>query len=101
VYWCASVGVWYDVAEYSGSRGESRSGQDRSHAGTRVRLTVDPAANDSVQVMPDVRGLSARQAMLWLTQQGVKVTVKGTGTVQRQSTKAGEPLPAEAVLQCI
>lgn len=72
-----------------------------ARAGSRVRLTVDPSASDSVQVMPDVRGLSARQAVLWLTQQGVKVTVKGTGTVQRQSTKAGQPLPAEAVLQCI
>lgn len=69
--------------------------------GGRVRLSVEETASDSVRVMPDVRGLSARQAVLWLSQQGVKVTVKGTGTVQRQSTKAGQPLPAEAVLQCI
>lgn len=50
--------------------------------------------------MPDLAGLSARQAMVWLRTLGTDVQVDGRGTVTGQQPEAGEPLPDRVVLTC-
>ncbi|ARA95114.1 penicillin-binding protein [Rhodothermaceae bacterium RA] len=67
--------------------------------GARVRLR--PAAPDtSAPVMPDVTGLSVRQAVFWLAARGVHVEVQGRGRVTAQSVPAGATLPERVVLRC-
>ncbi|MEM6647842.1 MAG: penicillin-binding transpeptidase domain-containing protein, partial [Bacteroidota bacterium] len=65
--------------------------------GDRVSMRLDGVIRES---MPDLRGLSSRQAMFWLQSRGIEVEVKGRGVVQRQSVEAGAPLPTRAVLTC-
>lgn len=66
--------------------------------GTRINLTV--AEVDSSESMPDLTGLSAREAMFWLQERGVTARLEGNGTVVSQSPKKGARLPVEAVLRC-
>jgi cell division protein FtsI (penicillin-binding protein 3) len=42
--------------------------------------------------MPDVRGMSARDAVYVLEKRGYRVTVKGAGRVVGQSPAAGNPV---------
>lgn len=63
--------------------------------GVPIRLAT---ARDSVQVMPDLEGLSSREARSWLAELGVDVDLDGHGAVRRQSPSAGSPLPARARL---
>ncbi|MEM1041080.1 MAG: PASTA domain-containing protein [Bacteroidota bacterium] len=48
--------------------------------------------------MPDLRGLSARQAAGWLAALGVAAQLRGAGVVADQSPAPGSPLPETAVL---
>jgi len=66
---------------------------------TRVRLTV-AAADTTESTMPDLTGLSAREATFWLASLGVNVRIEGRGLVAAQSPRAGAPLPERAVLRC-
>ncbi len=43
-------------------------------------------------VMPDVRGMNASDAVFLLENRGIKVKVKGAGTVKKQSINAGEKI---------
>lgn len=63
-----------------------------------VRLTTTDA--DSAAVMIDLRGWSARDAVLWLRAHGSEPQVAGSGTVEDQSAAPGEPLPASVRLTC-
>lgn len=63
--------------------------------GVPVRLTAEP---DTVQVMPDLEGLSAREAMAWLKALNVDVVLSGHGTVVRQSPEPGAALAGSARL---
>ncbi len=67
--------------------------------GMRVTLTA-AAAPDSVTRMPDVRGLSARRALAWLSRWGMQVTVQGSGAVFEQHPAPGRPLQATVLLEC-
>ena len=71
-----------------------RAGQDVLQ-GVPVRLA---SAMDSVRTMPDLTGLSSREAMTWLTQLGIDVDLDGHGSIVRQSPSEGSPLPARARL---
>jgi cell division protein FtsI/penicillin-binding protein 2 len=53
----------------------------------------------NAQVMPDVTGLGARDAMRVLTQLGMAVRMRGNGVVMTQSPAAGEPIVSGAVSQ--
>lgn len=64
--------------------------------GDRVRLV--PAAAPPPSVMPDLRGLSSRQAVYWLAVRGVKVRLQGSGVVAAQAPQPGAALPEQAVL---
>lgn len=61
--------------------------------GQRVRLVLDPAspAPDEPAV-PDLAGLSAREAIFWTRSLGADIKLEGRGTVYRQEPEAGTPL---------
>jgi cell division protein FtsI (penicillin-binding protein 3) len=67
--------------------------------GRRVRLETQrvPLSEES---MPDLTGLSARQAMYWMASRGIEARIEGTGVVVSQSPAAGEPLPERALVRC-
>lgn len=56
-------------------------------AGYRVRTV-----HRMKEVMPDVRGLGARDAVYILEKQGLRVQLNGSGRVRRQSVEAGQPI---------
>ncbi len=67
--------------------------------GDAVRLEV--AQRDTLaRRMPDLRGLSARQAIYWLAAYSVAVRVEGHGQVVAQWPDPGTPLPNEVYLRC-
>lgn len=53
----------------------------------------------SGSVMPDVRGMGARDAMYLLEKKGVKVELKGFGRVRRQSVLPGSKLSKNQLIQ--
>ena len=61
---------------------------------------MDVRADAPGAPMPDLKGLSARQAVFWLRALGADVEVEGRGTVTGQAPEAGEPLPERALLTC-
>lgn len=61
--------------------------------GVPVRLA---SRVDTLRVMPDLDGLSSREAVAWLTQLGVEAVLEGHGTVRQQQPAAGSPLPSRA-----
>lgn len=66
-----------------------------------VRLAADEYDTTAVpNAMPNLQGLSARQATAWLASLGVPVTVRGTGVVTDQSPEPGASLPGAAWLAC-
>jgi len=63
--------------------------------GVPVRLA---SATDSTRVMPNVTGMSGREATAWLGQLGVEVDLDGHGVVRRQSPSPGSALTGRARL---
>ena len=53
---------------------------------------------DSISVMPDVTGLSLRDAYTWLRHLGINVSIEGHGVVWRQSPDPGSPMPSMAAI---
>ncbi len=68
--------------------------------GKRVNLEIAPPDTMPVALMPDLTGLSTRQAVFWSHATGIDVKLEGQGMVVSQTPKAGEPLAATAVLRC-
>ncbi len=64
----------------------------------RTRITLADTRNDRDPQMPDLTGLTAREAMYWLRAMDVDVRIEGSGTVVRQSPQAGAPRPETAIL---
>jgi beta-lactam-binding protein with PASTA domain len=81
--------AWQPVAEVRPGPGT------RAEVGRAVRL--DPATR-ATRRTPDLRGLSARQAVAWLASLGVRARVVGSGAVAAQSVRAGAALPHELTL---
>lgn len=69
-----------------------------THTGAAVRLATE--ARSEVRVMPDVGGLTAREAVYTLALHGIEARIDGAGVVIRQTPSAGGPLGSEAVLVC-
>lgn len=66
-----------------------------------VRLAAFRSEHEApAGAMPDLVGLSARQAAAWLAHLGIPYRFEGTGTVVRQSPQAGDELPSEALITC-
>jgi cell division protein FtsI/penicillin-binding protein 2 len=61
--------------------------------GARVTLDLRAGVDSSERVLPDVRGLAAREALRRLSQRLVAVRVRGSGVVVDQSPPPGTPLP--------
>lgn len=75
--------------------------QPANEKGLVVDLEVKATEKDTVlAVMPDLSGLSLRQAVHWSHVAGIDVKIEGHGMVVSHSPKAGEPLLATAVLRC-
>ncbi len=77
------------------TRTASAEGAPRE-AAPAVRASALPA--DAPADMPDLRGLSTRQAMAWLRARGVSARLQGHGTVVRQTPAPGAPLPTQVFL---
>lgn len=65
-----------------------------------VRLAATSSSTTETGQMPDLRGLSARQAAAWLAALGVTAQVRGAGVVTDQAPAPGSDLPAAALLTC-
>ncbi len=62
----------------------------------QVTLTARRVPEDAV---PDVRGMSLRDALQLLERQGLRVDIQGRGTVRRQSLAPGtEPRNGQTIL---
>lgn len=59
---------------------------------------VTVATDEKKNVMPDLTGLGARQAVYWLQANNIDVKVEGHGRVVMQTPRAGQPLSGEARL---
>lgn len=68
---------------------------DPVNPGARARVV---AVVDGPAVMPDVRGLGARDAVSWVQRLGSKVRVQGSGTVVSQWPDPGANVPGEVRL---
>ncbi len=64
---------------------------------TRVAVRLSGTI-DSMAVMPDVTGMSGREAMAWLGAIGLEVDTQGHGIVERQWPRPGAPLAGRAQL---
>ncbi len=66
------------------------------------RIVLETAPPDTIEVthMPDLTGLSTRQAVFWSHAAGIDVKIEGQGMVVSQTPKPGELLAATAVLRC-
>lgn len=73
-------------------RGESVTGP--------VRLAVNDPVVPVPDLMPDLRGLSARDAAAWLSARGIPFRLVGSGAVTGQKPEPGTPAPRSAVLTC-
>lgn len=49
------------------------------------------------KIMPDLRGMSAREILRWAEKEGVKVRLKGSGYAKNQKPGAGEKITEETV----
>ncbi|CAN5569151.1 penicillin-binding transpeptidase domain-containing protein [soil metagenome] len=63
-------------------------------------LRIQAEADTTARVMPDLTGLSSRQAYAYLAALGVRAQIRGSGSVRTQEPAAGAPLPARAVVDC-
>lgn len=62
------------------------------------QVTLTPRRIDP-NVIPDVRGMSLRDAVRLLEIRGLRVDINGKGTVRKQSIRPGtEPLPGQTIL---
>ena len=67
--------------------------QPTSTAGTTPNIvTVDGGAHAAQAFVPDLRGLSARDALRTLSRLGMSARLNGTGIVVRQLPEAGAPI---------
>ena len=51
--------------------------------------------------MPDLTGLSVRQAANWLMSNGIEVTVKGHGSIVSQSPEPGSDMTGNVTIRAV
>jgi len=75
---------------------DSARGKPTSTAGITPNIvTVGGEANGSAAVFPDLRGLSARDALRTLSRLGMTARLNGAGIVVRQAPEPGAPIDRE------
>ena len=77
----------------SSSPPSAASLEEASPAGAAPPVAAATLQVDDPTVLPDFRGVSTRQALHWLDAHGVEATLRGRGTVVRQSIAPGTALP--------
>ena len=95
------IGTFPDVVDHIVASADTSSGASPEPAApTRTEPPVLPArlTGSNADTMPDLTGLTTRQAVTWLRSRGVDVRLYGRGTVTKQSPSAGQPLPSRAML---
>ncbi len=95
------IGTFPDVVDHIVASADTSSGA--SPAPTALADTEPPVLSarltgSNADTMPDLTGLTTRQAVTWLRSRGVDVRLYGRGTVTKQSPSAGQPLPSRAML---
>lgn len=75
---------------------------DAVERGARVTLWLTVDADSAGRTMPDLRGLTAREALRLLSPQKVQARIRGSGIVVDQWPEPGELIPAKQppVLRC-
>jgi len=71
---------------------------ETARRGTRIRVESD--IEQPSDGMPDLRRLTVREAVSWLSSLGVTPRVEGSGIVRSQSPAPGSPIGPVAVLRC-
>lgn len=69
-----------------------------SDSATTGSARASAPARAAARTMPDLRGKSMREAVAWLRSLGAEPVIRGSGTVARQSVRAGARLPGRVVL---
>ena len=67
--------------------------------GSTIRITAADSLGADGSKMPDVRGLSSRNALLWLTELGHDVRLDGVGTVVAQVPAPGEAIAGRILIK--
>lgn len=82
--------VFSQIAQYVMAKGAYRPATDASDSTSVFEPPVPMELPDTVTgLVPDVKGLGAREAVALLEAQGLKVRIHGLGRVARQSVNAG------------
>lgn len=95
----------YRVRARAGERMHQRiveqhpSGGDAAHPFGKVELIAADRAPSGLREMPDMRGLSTRNALLWLRSAGVDATLDGVGAVVEQTPRPGQSLRGRVTLR--
>jgi cell division protein FtsI/penicillin-binding protein 2 len=61
--------------------------------GTSITVWLSPPADSAARVLPDLTGMSVREALRRLGSLAVRARIEGSGIVSRQDPAAGVPLP--------
>ncbi|MFZ1750797.1 MAG: penicillin-binding protein [Saprospiraceae bacterium] len=91
-------GDFNTIFEYLSLRYKNKSSQDwvNIHPSEKVMMMADKAVKKSI--VPDLRGMGARDAVFLLENMGLKVKVEGVGKVTRQSLLPGSGARGQKVV---
>jgi hypothetical protein len=84
-------GIAEERPAVAGTKAQVRSGTQARRSGVETPVATIPAAGNSGDVVPDLTGLSLRQAMNRLTTLKLSPLVRGSGSVIAQIPVAGTP----------
>ncbi len=85
--------VFSQISQYVMAQGATRGVSELTDSTSvfipSYKNTRDNALDCSMELVPDVVGMGAKDAVFVLTRRGIKVTLQGTGSVKHQSEKPG------------
>ena len=87
--------VFSQISQYIMTQGFNRNAEELSDSlsvftpQAKVNRATD---NNNLAIVPDVRGMGAKDAVYVLKKRGLRVIVQGIGTVKTQSIAPGEPI---------
>ena len=87
--------VFSQISQYIMTQGFDRNAEELSDSLSMFtpQAKVNRAAdNNNLAIVPDVRGMGAKDAVYVLKKRGLRVVVHGIGTVKTQSIAPGEPI---------
>jgi cell division protein FtsI (penicillin-binding protein 3) len=91
------AGTFPSVVDRITAEKAARTGRSPLPIDSLIRRPGLPS--DSVRTLPDLTGISTRQALYWLRRHGVDVKLYGRGVVQTQKPRPGAPLPSRVLLE--